>query len=178
MPGKTGGSPAPAKIDEPLQMVLVLKPVVEKEAVTRERKGDVNSNSEKPDDKDANIVSPARFQAQPKAGMAEIKSKAEALSVGKLEKSYKAEEKVPDYEEALLLNIKEHIKSAGGSILKTDINKETGQPEYLLIEISGQEYQKLIEKLGEFGKIQMPPDGDVGQSNQPVQVRLHILINK
>ncbi|MFH1974494.1 MAG: zf-HC2 domain-containing protein [Pseudomonadota bacterium] len=133
MPGKTGGFPAPAKINEPLQMVLVLKPVFEKEPVTEKRKDDTDLYQKKP-----------------------------AFS----------------YQEGLLFNIKEHIKSAGGSILKTDINKETGQPEYLLIEISGQDYQKLVEKLGESGKIQTPPAGDVSQSKQPIQVRLHILINK
>lgn len=121
------------KINEPLQLVLVLKPVFDKEPVSQGKKDDAGLYQEKP---------------------------------------------VFSYQEGLLLNIKEHIKSAGGSILKTDMNKETGQPEYLLIEISGQDYQKLVEKLGEFGKIQTSFAADAGQFKQLIQVRIHLLINK
>ena len=80
------------------------------------------------------------------------------------------------YQKGLLFNIMEHIKSAGGSALKTDTNNENGQPEYLLIEIPGQNYRKLVEKLAEFGKIQTPVEGDLGQSMKPVQVRIRIIL--
>ncbi len=172
-------APEPLKINEPLQLVLALKPVYENEAVSQERKGDAYLYPEKPGDKEADTAASARFQTQTKARVAEAKSKGEALSGEKLKKSYEAEGKVFAYQEGLLLNIKEYIKSADGRILKTDINKETSQPEYLLIEISGQNYQKLVEKLGEFGKIQTPFAGDVSQFQQPIQVRLHLIaINK
>jgi len=164
MSGKGGGFPAPAKINEPLQMVLVLKPVFEKEPLSEERKADKGE--------------PARFKTQAMPRMVGSMSSAEAPAGEKLKKSYEAEKKVSSYKEELLFNIKEQIKSAGGTILKTDTNKETGQPEYLLIEISGQDYQKLVEKLGESGTIQTPPAGDVSHLSEPVQVRLHILINK
>ena len=178
MPGKTEGFPVPAKINEPLQLVLALKSVYEKEAVVGKIKEDVNLSPEKPGDKEKDIAASARFQMKTNALVVEAKGKGESPSGEKLKKSYEAEEKGFAFQEELLLNIKEYIKNAGGTILKTDISKETNQPEYLLIEISGYNYQKLVEKLGEFGKIQTPITGDVSQFKQPIQVRLHILIHK
>jgi len=166
------------KINEPLQLVLALKPVFEKEPVSQGKKDDAGMYQEKPEEKEADKAAPAQFKTQAMPRIAESMSSAEAPAGEKLKKSYKEEEKSVSYKEGLLFNIKEHIKSAGGSILKTDMNKETGQPEYLLIEIPGQNYQKLVEKLGESGKIQTPLAGDVSQSKQPIQVRLHLLINK
>ena len=166
------------KINEPLQLVLALKPVFDKEPVSQGKKDDAGLYQEKPEEKETDKAAPARFKTQAMPRVAESMSKGEALSGEKLKKSYEAEGKVFTYQEGLLLNIKEHIKSAGGRILKTDINKETSQPEYLLIEISGQNYQKLVEKLGEFGKIQTSFAADAGQFKQPIQVRLHLLINK
>lgn len=166
------------KINEPLQLVLALKPVFDKEPVSQGKKDDAGLYQEKPEEKEADKAAPARFKTEAMPSVAGSMSRAESPAGEKLKKSYKEEEKSFSYKEGLLFNIKEHIKSAGGRILKTDINKETGQPEYLLIEISGQDYQKLVEKLGESGKIQTPFAGDVSQSKQPIQVRLHILINK
>jgi len=166
------------KINEPLQLVLALKPVFEKEPVSQGKKDDAGLYQEKPEEKEADKAAPARFKTQAMPRMAESMSRAEAPAGEKLKKPYEAEGKVFSYQEDLLFNIKEHIKSAGGSILKTDMNKETGQPEYLLIEISGRDYQMLVEKLGEFGKIQTPFAGDASQFKQPIQVCLHLLINK
>ncbi len=166
------------KISEPLQIVLALKPVSEKESVSQGKKDDAVLYQEKPEEKEADKAAPARFKTQAMPRMAESMGKVEAPAGEKLKKSYEEEVKPLSYQEGPLLNIEEHIRIAGGRILKTDINKETGQPEYLLIEISGQNYQKLVEKLGESGKIQTPLAVDISQFKQPIQVRLHILINK
>lgn len=162
------------KISEPLQIVLLLEPSSEKESLSSERKEDAKFYSENQEKKETTLPAPVRLQARTKAGAAEVKSKDEVLPVEKL---YVAKEKPVVYRKGPLPDIGEHIKNAGGSILKTDINNETGQPEYLLIEIPDQNYRKLIEKLAELGKIQTPVEGDPGQSMEPVQVRIRIILS-
>ncbi len=171
--GKMEITTLPAKTREPLQIVLMLDPSGEKEGLSSERKDDAKLYSENQAKKETAMPAPVKLHARTKAVAAEVKSKDEVLPVEKL---YEAKEKPVVYRKGPLPNIGEHIKSAGGSILKTDINKETGQPEYLLIEIPGQNYRKLVERLAEFGKIQTPVEADPGQSMEPVQVRIRIIL--
>ncbi|MFO7667674.1 MAG: anti-sigma factor, partial [Desulfobacterales bacterium] len=163
MPGKEERFSVSAEINEPLQMVLLLKPVFEKRPVSEERKDDTVLYQEKPEEKEADKAASARFKTKAMPSMVGSMSRAEAPANEKLKKLHEAEKKGLSYQEELLFNIMENIKSEGGSILKTDINNETGQPEYLLIEIPGQNYRKFIEKLAESGKIQTQPEGDVSQ---------------
>lgn len=176
MPVKAERFSVPAEINEPLQMVLLLKPVFKKEPVSEERKDIKGLYQEKPEEKEADKAASVRFKKQVMPSMVGSMSRAETPAGEKLKKSLDEEKKAFSYQEGLLFNIIEHITSAGGSILKTDINNETGQPEYLLIEISGQDYQKLVEKLGESGKIQTQPAGDVSQFKEPIHVRIQIIL--
>jgi hypothetical protein len=159
---------APSGISEPLQMLLLLRPAGGIMGLSPESK----SVDEKPMGKAARIPAPVQHQARAKADMAEVKSKNEALLAGK---TYEEKEKPVVYKERLLAGIEECIRNAGGAILKTDINKETNQPEYLLVEIPSHNYQKLAEKLAEFGKVQTPFAGDVSQFKEPVQIRIRIV---
>ena len=176
IPGKTERFSVPAKISEPFQIMIVLKPVSEKATVSEERKDDTVLYHEKLEEKEADKAASAKFKTQAMPSMVGSMSRAEAPIGEKLKKSHEADGKGLSYQEGLLFNIMEHIKSAGGSVLKTDTNNETGQPEYLLIEIPGQNYRKLVEKLAELGKIQIPVEGDPGQSMKPVQVRIRIIL--
>jgi len=176
MPVKAERFSVPAEINEPLQMVLLLKPVFKKEPVSEERKDIKGLYQEKPEEKEADKAASVRFKKQVMPSMVGSMSRAETPAGEKLKKSLDEEKKAFSYQEGLLFNIIDHITSAGGSILKTDINNETGQPEYLLIEISGQDYQKLVEKLGESGKIQTQPAGDVSQFKEPIHVRIQIIL--
>lgn len=162
-----GKMTAPAKVIEPIKMVLLLKPAGGIMALSSESREDV----QKPAEKAARMPAPVRLQARTKAGAAEVKQRDEALSG---EKSYE-EEKPPVYQERLLPDIEESVKNAGGTLLKTDINMETNQPEYLLIQIPGRDYPKLAEKLAQFGQVQTPSAEDATRYNEPVQVRLQIV---
>ncbi|MFO7666294.1 MAG: hypothetical protein R6V76_06730, partial [Desulfobacterales bacterium] len=176
LPGKEEQFSMPAEINEPLQMVLLLKPVFEKGTVPKERKGDVVLYEEKTEEKEADKAASARFKTKAMPSMVGSMSRSEAPTGEKLRKLHEVEGKGLSYHKGLLFNIMENIKNAGGRILKTDINNETDLPEYLLIEIPGQNYRKFIEKLAESGKIQTQPEGDVSQFKQPIQVRIHIIL--
>jgi hypothetical protein len=169
---KTLTAAQPAKRREPLQVLLLLEPVEEKENLSPEIKENAKLYNEKQAKEETAVPAPVRLQARTKAGAAELMSRDETPPAGK---SFEAKGNTIPYKEGLLENIREHIKNAGGTLLKTDMNNDTGQPEYLLIEISGQNYPKLIEKLAGFGKVQTPVAGDPGQSGEPVQVRIRIV---
>lgn len=166
--GKTEAVHASPESRKPLEMVLLLEPSGGKESLSSDSRKDVQKVAEKT----SQMPAPVRLQARTKAGAAEVTGRDETPPAGK---SYEAKDNTILYKEGLFENIGEHIKNAGGILLKTDMNKDTGQPEYLLIEIQSHNYLKLIEKLAGFGKVQAPVSGDSGQTGEPVQVRIRII---
>jgi hypothetical protein len=166
--GKSEANSMPDEIKEPVKIVLLLKPFGGMMAKSPESKDTV----EKPAEKTARIPAPIQLQTRAKAGIAEIQSRDEALPAAK--SSEEKEKPVVNWE-GLFLDIEKQINNAGGIVLKKDVNKETNQPEYILIEIPGQSYPKLAEKLSEFGKVQTFFEEEAGRYNELVQIRIRIV---
>ncbi len=91
-------------------------------------------------------------------------------------KTLKAKEKISDPEklspEDKLTSVEELINDLNGTIISTGYYRDTGQPEFLLIEIPAKQYLSFCKRLPQFGTLK--PSTPPIEAKNIERIRIHI----
>jgi len=165
---------------QPTPLVLHIAADYDKRTATSSGSPEVLSCLESPKKEEARpqpVI--AKPQIQAKTGKELSKGKSVPAGVGPLRPApLKTEADGRTVVAEIQVQIEKLVLALEGKISKTELNRETRQPEFLSIEIPIQNFQKLIAKLSEMGTLDVPVEPTAGSTPQTFLIRLQLVTPK
>ncbi|MDD5073192.1 MAG: hypothetical protein PHX64_04855 [Candidatus Omnitrophica bacterium] len=146
----------------------------------------INKGLNDSDSKPIEIALLIRTEEPVKARDAQKSAEMDSFDSSKFKEAYAREEKAVRHEAETaiglkpylteaLSKVKNQVELAQGKITKTEVNKDTGMPQYVDVEIPTAGYAKFVESLSGIGTLREPILKEAPQGRDIVRVRIKLL---